>query len=137
MIQVIESMVSWVVSLEAPTTEMASLQVFVDQHRHTGIQKQQRRPVSSTQRTTEKDVSKIGVDFGPEGGVDLAWSFWGREKRHEKIRRFRDKIRDKICDKICDKIIFCYSCQFPVNFGTGFVPQNQKSTASSHPTFAF
>ena len=51
--------------------------------------------------TTEKKVSKIGVDFGPEGGVDLAWIFWGREKRPEKAsRRFRDKIRDKMCDKI-------------------------------------
>ena len=36
----------WVVSLEVPTTEMVSLQVFVGQHRNVGIQQQRRRPGS-------------------------------------------------------------------------------------------
>ena len=35
--------------------------------------------------TTEKTFSKIGVDFGPEGGVDSAWILWCREKRNEKF----------------------------------------------------
>ena len=35
--------------------------------------------------TTEKDISNIGVDFGPESGVDLAWIVWGRERRAAKF----------------------------------------------------
>ena len=64
---------------------MASLQVFVGQHRHTGIQKQRHRPVSSTRETTEKNVSKIGVDFGPKGGVDLACFFGAGKKGLKKF----------------------------------------------------
>ena len=81
--------------------------------------------------TIDKKVSKIGVDFGPEGGVD---GFLGQGKKGWKNSgRFRDKIHDKIRAKTRDKI----RASFVIKFGTGFVPQNQKSTASSHPTFAF
>ena len=119
----------WVVSLEAPTTEMATLEVFVGQHSHTGIQKQRSRPVSSTQRNHWEKVSKIGVDFGPEGGVDLAWIFGAGKKG---LKKFGAISRQNSWQNVRQN-----SCQFPVKFGTGFVPQNQKCTASSHPTFAF
>ena len=46
--------------------------------------------------TTEKNVSKIGVDFGPESGVDLAWIFWGREQGLKISGRFRDRIRARL-----------------------------------------
>ena len=78
----------WVVSLEAPTTEMISLQVFVGQHRNYIIlasKSSEADQCRAPRETAEKIESKIGVDFGPEGGVDLAWIFWGREKRAEKI----------------------------------------------------
>ena len=39
----------WVAPLEVPRTEMVSLQVLVDRYRHSGIQKQRRKPGSSTQ----------------------------------------------------------------------------------------
>ena len=45
--------------------------------------------------TTEKRVSKIGGDFGPESGVDLAWFFGGREKGLKNSGRFRDRIRGR------------------------------------------
>ena len=35
--------------------------------------------------TTQKKVSKIGVDFGPESGVDLAWICLSREKWAEEF----------------------------------------------------
>ena len=50
--------------------------------------------MSSTQRNPQK--SKIGVDFGPEDGVDLAWIFWGREKIVTKFVPVSGKIRDRI-----------------------------------------
>ena len=78
---------------------MVSLQVSIGRHRNIGIQKQRRKPGSSTQRNHwDEKVSKIGLDFGPEGGVDSAWILrgflGGREKRAETIRvRIRHKIR--------------------------------------------
>ena len=36
--------------------------------------------------TIEKKVSRICVDFGPEGGVDLAWMFWAGKKGLKKFR---------------------------------------------------
>ena len=56
--------------------------------------------------TTEKKVSKIGVDLGPEGGVDLAWIFWGREKRPEEIRGdFGTKFVTKFVTKCVTKFV--------------------------------
>ena len=61
----------WVVSLEAPTKEMVSLQVFIGQQRNIGIQKQRRKPWSSTQRSHWEKCLQQWHGFGPEGGVDV------------------------------------------------------------------
>ena len=51
-------------------------------------------------------MTKDGVDFGPEGGVDLAWIFWGREKRPEKIRGdFGTKFVTKFVTKCVTKFV--------------------------------
>ena len=50
--------------------------------------------------TTEKKVSKIGVDFGPEAGEDLVWIFWGREKSLKKVgTKFVTKFMTKCVTK--------------------------------------
>ena len=36
--------------------------------------------------TTGEITSKIGVDFGPEGGVDVAWIFLLHDKKGRKFR---------------------------------------------------
>ena len=74
-----------VVPLEVPRTEMVSLQFLVARHRNTGIQKQLRKPGQASRETTGKKVSENGVDLGILGGVDLAWIFWDRGKRAQKI----------------------------------------------------
>ena len=74
-----------VLPLEVPRTEMVSLQLLVDLHRNTGIQKQLRKPGQAPRETIRKKVSENGVDLGILGGVDLAWIFWNREKRAQKI----------------------------------------------------
>ena len=56
---------------------MVSLQVFVGQRGNIGIQKQQHKN-QAPRATTEKEV---GVDLGPEGGMDSAWNFPGRENQ--------------------------------------------------------
>ena len=86
---------------------MFSLQVFVGQHT--------KRLAS---KSSDAKVSKIGVGFGPEGGVDSAWIF---EARKRGLKNSGDFGTENLC-------------QFPVKFGTGFLPQNQKSTARSHPS---
>ena len=53
-----------------------------------------RRPGSSTQRNHWEKKSKIGLDVGPESGVDL--DVLGQGKNGWKIRRFRDRIRDRL-----------------------------------------
>ena len=111
-------------SLEAPTTEMVSLQVFVGQHRHTGIQSSDADQCRAPRETIEKKVSKIGVDFCPKGGVDLAWILRGRESRAEKNRSdFGTESVTKfvpVSAKIRDRIRAA----------------NQKSTSSFHPIAA-
>ena len=63
---------------------MVSLQVFVGQHRDIGIQKQRRKTIEHPKKPLRK-VSKIGVDFGPEGGVGLSFFFfWGGGGGREK-----------------------------------------------------
>ena len=104
----------WVVSLRAPRTEMASLQVLVNGHRNTSIQKQRGMPESSTHREAiAPKVSKIGKDFLFENfgwrGFGVEW-FWDSEERAEKIRAVFVGIRDR-------------------NRAA-----NQKSTASSRPS---
>ena len=64
--------------------------------------------------TIGKTVSKIGVDFGPELGADV---FGAGKKGPQNSGQNSGQ----------------NSSQFPLKFGTGLVPQNQKSTASSHP----
>ena len=94
-------------SLETPTTEMVSLQVFVGQSKEILASKsidadQCRAPGE----TTDKKFPKIGVDFGPEGGVDLAWIFWGGEKRAQKIRDdFGTKFATKFVAKLVTKFV--------------------------------
>ena len=90
----------WIVSLEAPTTEMVSLQVFVGQHRNLASKSSDADQCRAPRETIEKKVSKVGVDFGPK--VACIWrGFLGAWKKGLKNSgRFRDKIRDKICDKI-------------------------------------
>ena len=70
--------------LEVPRTDMVSLQLLVDLHRNTGIQKQLRKPGQAPRQTIGKKVSENGVDLGILGGVDLAWIFWDREERLKK-----------------------------------------------------
>ena len=72
---------SVVVPLEVPRTEMVSLQLLVDLHRNSGIQKQQRKPGQAPGETIGKKVSENGVDLGILGGVDLAWIFFGTGKK--------------------------------------------------------
>ena len=66
---------------EVPRTELVSLQVMVNRHRHSGIQKQRRRPGSSSQRNRwgKKIQNWHGVwHVGWHGyGVD----FWGTRKK--------------------------------------------------------
>ena len=64
-----------VVPLEVTRTEMVSLQLLVDLHRNTGIQKQLRKPGQAPRETIGQRVSENGVDLGILGGVDLAWIF--------------------------------------------------------------
>ena len=74
-----------VLPLEVPRTEMVSLQLLVDLHRNTGIQKQLRKPGQAPRETIGKKVFENGVDLGILGGVDLAWISWDTEKRAQKI----------------------------------------------------
>ena len=46
------------------------------------------------------------MDLGPEDGVDLAWIFWDREKRPEKIRGdFRTRFVTKFVTKCVTKFV--------------------------------
>ena len=95
---------------------MVSLQVFVGQHRNIGIQMQRCRPGSSNQRNhchREKNP-RLARILAPK----VAWMCRGLLGQGQKrLKTFRQNSR-----------------QFLVKFGTGFVPQTQKSMASSHPT---
>ena len=89
-------------SLEAPATEMASLQVFVGWHPKAAVQTSVEHP----EKPLRKTFCKIGVDLGPEGGVDLAWIFGGREKRPEKVRGdFGTKFVTKFVTKCVTKFV--------------------------------
>ena len=76
----------WIVSLEAPKqkllaykSSLVSIDILASKSSHAD-------QCRALREITEKKYSKISVDFGPQGGVDLAWIIWGREKRAEKIR---------------------------------------------------
>ena len=60
--------------------------------------------------TTKKDVSKMGVDFGPESGVDLAWMFLGAGKKG--LKKFGDFVTEFVTAFVPPK---------QNKFGTGFV----------------
>ena len=76
---------------------MVSLQLLVDRHRNTGIQKQLRKPGQAPRETIGKKVSKNGVDLG----IWVAWiwrGFFGTGKKGSKNPRqihasFRNRIR--------------------------------------------
>ena len=72
----------WDVSLEVSRTGMASQRAFVDGHRNIGVQKQRRKPGSSTQR--KKPLRKKFAKLAWILPLKLAWIFRGREKRAEK-----------------------------------------------------
>ena len=76
---------------------MVSLEVF-GQHRNIGIQKQQRRPVSSTQRKSlTKEFPKLAWILAPK--VARIWrGFFGAGK--EGVTKFVTKFVAKTCDKI-------------------------------------
>ena len=110
---------SVVVLLEVPRTEMVSLQLLVHLHKNTGIQKQLRKPGQAPRDTIGKNISENGVDLGILGGVDLAWIFWDRETRAQKIHTsFRNKIR----------------AVFHGNPRPNPCRKIKESTASSHPS---
>ena len=71
-IQVIQSMALCIMSLEVARTEVLSLQVPVGQQRNLGIQKQRRKPGSSTQR------DHWDKGFQNWRGFGSAW-IWGAE----------------------------------------------------------
>ena len=90
---------------------MISLQVFVSQQNF-GIQKQQHKPGSGSQRTGKAWILP----------PTMAWiwrGFFGAEKKAINSGRFRDRV----CDKI--RASFCYN--------SGPDLQNQKFTVSTHP----
>ena len=104
-----------VVPLEVPRTEMVCLQLLVDLHRHTGIQKQLRKLSQAPRETIGNFFSENGVDLGILGGVDLAWIFWGLGKKGSKSPR---QIHASFWNKIC--------AVFARKFAPKSVPQNQR-----------
>ena len=76
---------SVVVPLEVPRTEMVSLQLLVDLHRNTGIQKQLRKPGQAPRETIGKELTKMAWIWG----FWVAWIWRGLfgtgKKRAQKI----------------------------------------------------
>ena len=79
-----------VVSLEVPRAEMVSLQVFVGRHRTIALKSSDANQGRAPRETIGNQVSKVGMDFGPEGGVDSEWIFCQRQKSAEGILRLRN-----------------------------------------------
>ena len=89
---------SVVVPLEVPRTEMVSLQLLVDLHRNTGIQKQLRKPGQAPRETIGKQNFRKWRGFGDFGWRGFGVDFLGQGKKGSKNPRqihasFRNKIR--------------------------------------------
>ena len=73
-------------SVAVPKTRDGQLTSLVERHRNTGIQKQ-RIAGSTPKETIGKRASKISVDLGIWGGLDLAWiSGRGRRAAKKSVR---------------------------------------------------
>ena len=85
-------------SLEAPTTEMVTYKSSLVSIGILASKSSDADQDQAPRETTEKKISKTGVDFGPESGVDWR-GFFGRGKRAEKFGAIsgQNRIRDKIC----------------------------------------
>ena len=108
-------------ALEVPKAESVSLQVLVDWHRNADIQKEQQKTrVENPDKPLGKSVSKIGMDLGMLGGVDLAWIFGTGRKG---LNIFTSNPRP-----IPNQNLHYVQKSMPEP-----VAQNQKSMESSHP----
>ena len=100
---------------------MVSLQVLVARHRNTLASKNSGADRRAPRETTGFLFSENGMDLGILGDVDLAWMFWDREKRAQKIHAKSTPVSRTKTHRSSQKSV-------PES-----VPQNQESTASSRP----